>query len=67
MKKITVQINGMHCSSCARLIEGELADKVKSVKVSVVDKNAKIEFDEKKLKEKEILDIISELGYKPII
>ena len=29
MKKINLMIKGMHCKSCAKLIESELRDKVK--------------------------------------
>jgi copper chaperone CopZ len=34
MAKIKLEIKGMHCNSCAMLIEKELKDNVKSVKAS---------------------------------
>lgn len=62
--KISLKINGMHCSSCAQLIEEELDEKVNSVSVSVLDKKAIIDFDEKKITLKQIKEIITKLGYK---
>ena len=65
MKKITLQISGMTCHSCAMLIENELEDKLKGGKVSVsfVSEKADVEYDEKKISEKEIIDTITKLGY----
>lgn len=63
MKK-TYKIKGMHCSSCAKMIEMELEDKVNKISVSQKDEKAVVEFDESKISEKEIKKIISELGYK---
>lgn len=63
MKKINLTIKGMHCSSCAKLIELELQDKVNAVKIEESGKSL-IEFDEKKISEQQIKDIIRELGYQ---
>ena len=63
MKKI-FQIKGMHCNSCAVLIQNELEGKVNSVKVSYADEKAEIDFDENKISEKEIKEIIKKLGYE---
>ncbi len=65
MKK-TFKITGMHCTSCAKLIESELSDKVKSIHVNHETGKAKIDFDENKISESEIKKIISEQGYKSI-
>ncbi|MBI4052849.1 MAG: cadmium-translocating P-type ATPase [Candidatus Diapherotrites archaeon] len=48
MKKITVGIKGMHCASCATIIERRLkkVEGVKDVSVSVAANRAAIEFDE---------------------
>ncbi len=63
MKKINLMIKGMHCSSCSKLIQGELEDK--RIKAQVQDTGkALIEFDEKKISEQQIKDIIKELGYQ---
>lgn len=63
MKKINLTIKGMHCSSCSKLIQSELQDK--GIKAQVQDTGkALIEFDEKKISEQQIKDIIKELGYQ---
>jgi len=62
MKK-SFSIKGMHCNSCAMLIENELKEKVKSIKVSYANEKAEIEFDEDKISEEEIKKIIKKLGY----
>ena len=54
----------MHCNSCARIIEGELQGKVKSVSVNHETGEAVIEFDEKKISLQQIKDIIKQSGYK---
>ena len=63
MKKINLKIKGMHCSSCAKLIVSELEDKVAKLKVED-NGNASVEFDEKRITEQQIKDIIKELGYQ---
>ncbi len=63
MVKKIFHIKGMHCSSCAKLIVSELEDKVTKLKVED-NGNAIIEFDEKKITEQQIKDIIKELGYQ---
>jgi len=62
MKK-TFQIKGMHCNSCAALIEKELENKVDSIKVSYANEKAEIEFDENKISKEEIEKSIKKLGY----
>jgi len=54
----------MHCASCSKIIEMELKDKVKSISISHETGKAIIDFDEKKISEKQIIDIITRLGYK---
>jgi sulfite exporter TauE/SafE/copper chaperone CopZ len=63
MKKIFA-IKGMHCNSCAQLIEQKLKDKVNHISVSYSKENAEIDFNEDKISEKEIKDKIKELGYE---
>lgn len=62
MKK-SFQIKGMHCSSCVKLIESELQDKVNKIQVQESG-SAMIDFDEKKINFQQIKDIIKELGYQ---
>lgn len=61
MKKI-FKISGMHCNSCAKMIEGELEDKVEKVSVDFKKGQAIVEFDENEISEKEIKSIIETLG-----
>ncbi|MEK6886093.1 MAG: sulfite exporter TauE/SafE family protein [Nanoarchaeota archaeon] len=62
MKK-TFIIKGMHCNSCAILTEKELKDKVNNISVSYSNEKAEIDFDENKINESEIIEIIKKLGY----
>ncbi len=54
----------MHCDSCKKLIESELKDKVKNISVNVQTGKANIDFDENKISEGEIKNMILELGYQ---
>lgn len=63
MKKIFI-IKGMHCNSCAKLVEDNLRDKVNDISVSYSKGRAEIDFDEDKISAKEIEDKIKDLGYE---
>jgi copper chaperone CopZ len=68
MKKIEFKIKGMHCKSCVMLVRETLAD-VKGVNNASVDlqkTNAIVEFDEKLVKEKQLIDVIEKEGYKVV-
>ncbi len=62
MKK-TYKIKGMHCNSCAMLIENTLKDKGVKSSVSYSKGKAEIDFDEDKISEKEVIGEIEKLGY----
>ena len=62
MKKI-FNINGMHCNSCSRLIEGSLKDKVNSARANYASGKVEVDFSEKKISEAKIIEIIEKLGY----
>lgn len=62
--KKTFRITGMHCESCARIIEMELSDKVQKINVNHKTGSAEIEFDETLISPKEIASIITKQGYK---
>lgn len=64
MKKIKLTIEGMHCESCAKLIEMELKDKVNKIKIDSVKNTAEIDFDEKRINKEEVIKKINNLGYK---
>ena len=66
LQKITLDIEGMHCGSCATGIQMLLSTK-EGVKESSVDYNAKkgeVEFDTEKITSDDILKAVEELGYK---
>lgn len=65
LKTITLKISGMHCVSCSLNIDGELEDTqgVKEAYTNYAKQQTEVTFDEKTLSEKEIADIIKNLGY----
>lgn len=63
MTKKTFTIKGMHCNSCSTIIEKSLKDKVNSIFVNYSTEKAEIDFDENKISEKEINEMIKKLGY----
>jgi copper chaperone CopZ len=67
MKKIKMEIDGMHCVSCAMNIDFDLEDLdgVKSAKTNYAKQYTEIEFDEGKLSEDEIVVQIKKTGYSP--
>ncbi|HYE59871.1 MAG TPA: cation transporter [Candidatus Kapabacteria bacterium] len=68
-KTITLKINGMHCTSCAMNIDGELEDTpgVKEAKTSYVKNETAVVFDDEKVQENVLCEIIKKLGYKVAI
>lgn len=66
MEKLDLQIEGMHCGSCAvgiQMIVSNL-DGVKSAEVSYEGKKGTFEFDPTKVDKGQIIKAIEELGYK---
>ncbi len=66
MEKITLNIQGMHCGSCAVGIQMLVSqmDGVKSVEVSYDEKRGVFEFDPVKTNKDAIVKSIAELGYQ---
>lgn len=66
MEKIDLQIEGMHCGSCAVGIQMLVSqmDGVKSIEVSYERKKGTVEFDSSKVTKDQIVKAIGELGYK---
>ena len=66
MKKIILNVEGMHCPSCEMLIGDSLEemDGIGKVYVSHKEGTAKIEFDDTKIDDNEIKSIIRKEGYK---
>lgn len=66
MKKLKIEVSGMHCASCAANIERSLK-KVKGIKnanVSLLLKKCMIECEDS-VKEEEIKQAIKRAGYNP--
>ncbi|MFH1657088.1 MAG: heavy metal translocating P-type ATPase [bacterium] len=68
MQKIILKISGMHCASCATIIENTLKKEpgVKSSNVNLASEKAYLEFDPNETSLKIIKEIISKAGYKAI-
>lgn len=66
MKKIKLNIIGMHCASCVVLSEKTIKkiDGVKSVVVSLTTNQALIEYDEGKINIESLIKAIESIGYK---
>lgn len=59
------KIAGMHCSSCAMDIDGELEDNgVEESKTSYIKSVTEVKYDPNIIDEKKILSIINKLDYK---
>ncbi|MFH1637380.1 MAG: heavy metal translocating P-type ATPase [Candidatus Woesearchaeota archaeon] len=65
MKKVSLKINGMHCQSCATLIDKKLAkhEGISYSNVNLATETATVKFDPKKVSENKIIGIIKSLGY----
>jgi copper chaperone CopZ len=66
MTKKTFKIDGMHCTSCALLIESDLEDAGVKARCSYAKQTLTVEFDEKKLGDDTITKIIAKSGYRVI-
>ncbi|TFB08190.1 hypothetical protein E3V08_05020, partial [Candidatus Atribacteria bacterium MT.SAG.1] len=66
LKKIKIQIKGIHCKSCKILIETEIdvLEGVKDIDVDYQTGDCQIEFDDKKISQKKIFETIEKLNYK---
>ena len=65
MQKKVFKIKGMHCSACAMDIDGELEDTdgINISNTNYAKEQTEVEFDEQKINEKKIVEIVSKLGY----
>ncbi len=65
-KKIVLKIEGMHCTSCAFNIDGELEDTngVIESKTNYAKSLTEVTFEPEKIAESKILSIIKSVGYK---
>lgn len=65
MQKLVFNITGMHCTSCAMNIDGELEDTegVKESKTNYAKQVTEVAFDPTKINDKKIISIIKTLDY----
>jgi copper chaperone CopZ len=65
MKTLTFNIFGMHCTSCAMNIDGELEDTegVKEAKTNYAKQITEVTFDPEKITQEKIISIIKKLDY----
>lgn len=66
MTKKLFKISGMHCTSCAMNIDGELEDTdgIKESNTNYAKSETSVEFDEEKVTERVIIEIIKKIGYQ---
>jgi len=66
MKTVTFIISGMHCTSCAMNIDGELEDTdgIQESKTSYAKEQTEVTFDAEKVTENEIIAVIKKLEYQ---
>ncbi len=67
MIKKKFKISGMHCTSCAMSIDGDLEDLLEGIKSSNTNyakSETEVEFDEKKVSVEQIVKSIESTGYK---
>jgi copper chaperone CopZ len=59
------KITGMHCSSCAFSIDGDLEDTdgIKESSTNFAKAQTEVKFDPEKVNEKEIVKLIKKVGY----
>jgi len=68
MKNLKLKLQGMHCSSCAMDIDGELEDNgVQESRTSYAKSTTDIKFDPEKISEDEIIQIIKRIGYSAVL
>lgn len=68
MKNLNLKIEGMHCKNCAALIR-LLFEDIEGIAVNEVDYHsgeAVVQFDENKISQEKIIEIINETHYKVI-
>lgn len=65
MTKKVFKISGMHCTSCAMNIDGQLEDTdgIKQANTNYAKSQTEVEFDEKKITDRKIISIIEKTGY----
>lgn len=63
MTKKTYRINGMHCPSCALVIESDLEEAGITARCNYVRSTLDVAFDETKIPESKITETVRSSGY----
>lgn len=69
VKKVIFKISGMHCTSCAMSIDGDLEDNllgVKSTKTNYAKQECEVKFEEEIITIEQIITQIKETGYQAV-
>jgi P-type Cu+ transporter len=69
MQRINLQISGMHCASCATLINRSLlrTPGVQEANVNYATAKASVSFDEEALKQSKLIEIVRSKGYDAFV
>jgi copper chaperone len=69
VRTLELDIHGMHCGTCALLIEDVLGDVpgVVSSRTSLTPAHTTVTVDSTQVDEDQILGAIQELGYRPVL
>ena len=64
--KMTLKIGGMHCAACSRAVERALkkTDGIEDANVNIATEKAVFNYDEKKIKYDDIVNVIVKAGYQ---
>lgn len=65
LKKVTLDVQGMTCSSCEYKVESALkkVDGVAKVKANYAESNAEVEFDPQIVSVEKLVEAVNEIGY----
>ena len=66
MKKIELDVKGMHCKSCVIILTDALTEHkgVKDAKVDLKKSNATVSYDDRMIDKSKLIQIISKEGYE---
>ena len=64
MTKKSYKVDGMHCTSCALLIESDLEDAGVKARCNYAKETLEVEFDEAKVDEGKIKEVVVSSGYR---
>ncbi len=63
MTKKIYKVQGMHCASCATMIELDLEDEGITAKCNYAQQVLEVSFDNTKIKEEKIKKVVGQSGY----